>query len=997
MVDNELIITHKDIKRCINGLKNKSLYYSDIPEELRLHPLIVEAGRKYGVRKSAQRGFDIINNCFYVEEIVLEKGYHKIEEETVVNTFENFVSYYEFLNGDIYDKACYYQYSFTNEDIVKYSINLDKINYRSLIEHTLTDFTLEPSQDELKKYNAIEKQKNSIIKQWLSKFYECNNYVEFRKVVSNLKKSIFRYSLEFFVFNFINYNKEKAFPIIMDYINHDTEYDLCGLEEKMCLIYDPESVYNAFNEEFFAPTTIKRHKQNLKQYIEYLNIKNDEFLSSSCFDDDTHFYACSHYLKTNKNRFRYTMYFETFDELAKYLGNDLSNCDLSKAILPNVDFTKFRQNEETKLPVQSQSNVTYVLNKTYDRHKKCFVVNQLWLNSYGVEIKSYKHTFKYFIDFVSFLNNDLSNADLLFCDGLNNVKDFSGLILDNIRVKSNLLNKLGIEYKKLSFALSDNFTVSKKNEIETIDNYNLERILLDNDESKNFKPIHYISDLHFIHKLINANCITEEDVIYEIQKYIDQLLKNIKFNCLIEPYEDVILIGGDVSSNYNIFTLFVKMLKATIDEKHLNVYVIFVLGNHELWDFQGKTLDEIVNQYKCLIEMNGMYLLQNNIIYIEDKEINKIETDELINISSLELRNRLLKSRIVLFGGIGFSGYNNEFNANLSIYKSTLNREQEIEESKKIENLYNKICTDLSNQKVIVFTHMPLKDWSSNIEPVKNFIYVSGHNHRNYFYDDGDYRIYSDNQVGYTSKTCYLKYFYLETQYDIFTNYLDGIYEITREQYIDFYRGKNLEITFNRIFYKLYMLKKNDTYMFIVQNTSSGNLNVLNGGSLITLEHKDVEYYYQNMDRIINHIKTPLDKFSSYQKSIADKIKEIGGYGTIHGAIIDIDMFNHIYVNPINGKVTAYWAFNIIDKVVFNDIPTLLQNNCPEIYMNYLKMIENTSDNALAVKGYEVAKTSNIYLSTDIYKASRVIKKMQKLNKNILSVWIEPKVKKITK
>ena len=34
--------------------------------------------------------------------------------------------------------------------------------------------------------------------------------------------------------------------------------------------------------------------------------------------------------------------------------------------------------------------------------------------------------------------------------------------------------------------------------------------------------------------------------------------------------------------------------------------------------------------------------------------------------------------------------------------------------------------------------------------------------------------------------------------------------------------------------------------------------------------------------------------------------------------------------------------------------------------------------------------SAQIYLDTDIYKASREIKKMQKLNSNILSTWYEP-------
>ena len=63
---------------------------------------------------------------------------------------------------------------------------------------------------------------------------------------------------------------------------------------------------------------------------------------------------------------------------------------------------------------------------------------------------------------------------------------------------------------------------------------------------------------------------------------------------------------------------------------------------------------------------------------------------------------------------------------------------------------------------------------------------MSGHTHRNYFYDDGEYRIYADNQIGYRERTPHLKYFYLDDTYDIFVDHDNGIYEITREQYIDF-------------------------------------------------------------------------------------------------------------------------------------------------------------------------------------------------------------------
>ena len=67
-----------------------------------------------------------------------------------------------------------------------------------------------------------------------------------------------------------------------------------------------------------------------------------------------------------------------------------------------------------------------------------------------------------------------------------------------------------------------------------------------------------------------------------------------------------------------------------------------------------------------------------------------------------------------------------------------------------------------------------------------------------YFYDDGEYRIYADNQLGYNYKTAFVKSFCIEYDYDLFSDYADGIYTITKTQYNDFYRGKNIGMDYNR-------------------------------------------------------------------------------------------------------------------------------------------------------------------------------------------------------
>ena len=64
---------------------------------------------------------------------------------------------------------------------------------------------------------------------------------------------------------------------------------------------------------------------------------------------------------------------------------------------------------------------------------------------------------------------------------------------------------------------------------------------------------------------------------------------------------------------------------------------------------------------------------------------------------------------------------------------------------------------------------------------------------------------------------------------------------------------------------------------------------------------------------------------------------------------------------------------------------------CHRQNANYLKLIEENDMNYLLVKQIknEVSLLPQEYLETDIYKASREIKKMQKLSSKILTLWYE--------
>lgn len=623
-----------------------------------------------------------------------------------------------------------------------------------------------------------------------------------------------------------------------------------------------------------------------------------------------------------------------------------------------------------------------------------FSVQQEWKNEYGAVVAEYTRQFEYFFDFAAFLKDDLSGASLIFCKGMKHLYDTDGINLNCAKMTSELCEQLHVPYEKNDYdsKLVGEFLTTTKNEKESISMLQTSR-----EESLNYSNIFgednsrisYISDLHLMHKIKNAKCRSKEDVIYMMQTVIDIILTEST---------SITLIGGDVSSEFSVFELFIKMLRQSVEQLQLEYGAffkkrdfIFVLGNHELWSFPELSMEEIVSKYRAVLEENGMYLLHNDLFYRNEyDDVNIISYDELTQLDNSTILKMMRHTRLAILGGLGFSGYNEEFNATDGVYRATIDRNTEIQESKKFEQLYNKLMSVLTKKNTIIFTHMPMKDWYAEVKYHDNFVYVSGHTHRNIFFDDGVERVYADNQIGYNNENPHLKNFMIEMNYDYFDSYKDGIYEITAQDYKDFFHGKNISMTFNRQVNVLYMLKKQGYYCFI-HKTKAGKLSMLNGGAFKKLYVKDVQYYFDNMDKMVAFIEAPLKKYTDYQNSISKEIKKIGGCGRIHGCIIDIDYYNHIYVNPIDLTITGYWASDIINKLVYPNVPKLLKSKCPILYANYLKLIEENDTNYLLMKQIknEVSLLPQEYLETDIYKASREIKKMQKLSSKILTLWYE--------
>lgn len=543
--------------------------------------------------------------------------------------------------------------------------------------------------------------------------------------------------------------------------------------------------------------------------------------------------------------------------------------------------------------------------------------------------------------------------------------------------------------------------------------------------------IYYISDIHIEHQLPEElERIPMSDRMDYTINFITQKIREMVSE-IPENRDDILLIGGDVADNIYLSEIFYRILK----EHWKGGTVIAVLGNHELWErtsvfdtlarmadryYQPRPVEEIVDDYKKMIHSgwwlnrqhleagydrptswnlsNQLYVnsvLLENELYIryQGRLSRVIHEDEILEASVEELTDILAKCTFILLGGIGFSGLNPAWNATAGLYSKTI---ESLEEDKRLTEkfrlVYEKVERCAADRKVIVLTHTPVYDWT-NAPCNKNWIYVNGHTHQNILSLDENTTVFADNQIGYKPQKWKLNALTVDNcWYDPFANYENGIYKITSDQYKDFNRGRGILCNGCNYEGTLYMLKRKEMYMFLLQ--SSKSLCLMAGGQRKKLDRKDVQYYYDNMVLYADMVRKKTEPYQKVMKSLSKEIKQIGGNGTIHGCIVDVSFFSHLYVNPFDGTITPYWALDIMSRLYYKNFQALLEKHEPELLRNYF--IENKA-HSLPLIGNLVENESNIpetdvvpqWMSgTEIYQSSKILKAFQYVwGQNVIRIW----------
>lgn len=676
-----------------------------------------------------------------------------------------------------------------------------------------------------------------------------------------------------------------------------------------------------------------------------------------------------------------------FSDLGEIAFSDISHIRAIAARLPEAINSDARI-----IKFERQLEARIIKNKSYNKNTKKFVVEEYLYYKEEYEIIE----FETFLEFYDYLDGDLRDANLhdFNFESINLTKfNIEGaFISSDVLISQDFYDDAFYNANIRGIRNDDSLMLSAENEV-----IEAGAVLHESDFgvalNEDVRKIYYISDIHINHKLIKE--FPQHATKQEIAMFIRSFVRNMVDTATEKSYDDYLLVGGDISFNYEISAMFYSELANVWNPTH----IIAILGNHELWDFNRngrmyscvESLEDIIYKYRELFSSLKIYFLQNDLIILNDSKPIVISEEQLKLVDVEIIKEFCLKSSLIIFGGVGYSGYNSDFNATQGIYRNTvMSLEEDIEQTKRFESIYKMVNNMIGDNRVIILTHTPKDNWTTE-EYNHQWIYVNGHTHKNDYCCTEECTIYADNQIGYHIQNAGLKHFNLSLNYDIFRYYPDGIYTITREQYLDFNRGINSNMTFNRIDGSINMLKNYGIYCFIFKNEKNGKLYLLNGGAIKTLEQENLDYYFEKMAFYSNAVKGMFREYHKALKSISNSIKAIGGTGKIHGSIVDIDILNHVYLNPQSGEIIPYYATSIIEKYVYKNIRSLLKKERPDLYLNYKKFIKSNSENELQVRGNmdsESLDISQFITDTFMYGISRIIKSFQYIiDVNVIRLW----------
>lgn len=493
-------------------IRRKATFLELVPEEKRKVFKYIKR-HNIDIKIFGEKWYDILTKKFFAIEYLPSEGIFGFNKEK--REFDSFEAFFNYVRGDIYENSCFYGYEFSANEIDKFSINLSRLNFDSFVTETIDDYSFESVNDINKEETKPDANRSKDIIEWFKRVEPVTTLEELeKKYCQFIDKFDFWDSKEAFFSMLLQRDKDVIKNAIMEFACRHGAYDGMAFS-KVLLTYGREAaLYVIYN---FDDSCNQREKRRIiKHFKKVLERYDSGALATNIlfgFDETSQlYYVKKRYYNGRNCLLTNGEFFTTFSDFVSFVNGDLSDADLSKAPISRKEMNKYKTNENTKFPFSKKYNA-YVVTKEFA--DGAFVVEQKWIDEAGITISEKKHTFTHFFDFVHFLNGDLSDADLLFCDGIENIGKVKNVKLDGVKVRSESAEKLGLPLKLISKDKFEtkSFESTGKHELETVENF-----LIEHPEDDDYSDrISYITDIHLLHRFGAYKCKTLEDINYVIR------------------------------------------------------------------------------------------------------------------------------------------------------------------------------------------------------------------------------------------------------------------------------------------------------------------------------------------------------------------------------------------------------------------------------------------------------------------------------------------------
>ena len=138
----ETSITNLSLPDIIKRKTKRKVPFLELEHDEQRGVLDYIENNKIDIRVFGYKWYDILSKKFFAIE-------YKPKEETIFGidkielSFDSFDDFYNYVGEDIYQYACFYGFSFSEEEISKHNIDVSLLNFDSFINETVDLYTFE--------------------------------------------------------------------------------------------------------------------------------------------------------------------------------------------------------------------------------------------------------------------------------------------------------------------------------------------------------------------------------------------------------------------------------------------------------------------------------------------------------------------------------------------------------------------------------------------------------------------------------------------------------------------------------------------------------------------------------------------------------------------------------------------------------------------------------------------------------------------------------------